>query len=206
MGFFVTLVNIISHYKFQPINQYSICISCFNNSQHQKYILTKHFLTMNNFEIKFAKEKDAGIILKFIKQLAEYENLSNEVLASEDDLKTTLFCENSNAEVVIGYLDNIPISFALFFHNYSTFLGKKGLYLEDLFVVPEHRRNGYGKIILKFLANIAIERNCGRFEWAVLDWNKPAIKFYKSIGADLKNEWILTRLTGKALINFTKKK
>jgi len=159
---------------------------------------------MENFRIKFADENDVPIILDFIKKLAEYEKLSNEVIATEDELRKTLFLEKSNAEVILGYFNETPVAFALFFHNYSTFLAKKGIYLEDLFVLEEFRRNGFGKIMLKFLAKLAIDRNCGRFEWSVLDWNTPAINFYKKIGADLKEEWILTRLTGNSLLEFAK--
>lgn len=157
---------------------------------------------MEKFKIKFAKTEDAPVILSFIKKLAEYEKLSGEVSAEIKDIENSLFSENSNAEVIIGYLKKQPVAFAIFFHNYSTFLGKKGLYLEDLFVVPEFRGNGFGKLMLKFLAKLAVERNCGRFEWSVLDWNTPAIEFYKSIGAQLKKEWILNRLSGKELQDF----
>ncbi len=159
---------------------------------------------MENFRIKFADENDVPIILDFIKKLAEYEKLSNEVIATEEELKKTLFDEKSNAEVILGYFNETPVAFALFFHNYSTFLAKKGIYLEDLFVLEEFRRNSFGKQMLKFLAKLAVERNCGRFEWSVLDWNTPAINFYKKIGADLKEEWILTRLTGNSLLEFAK--
>lgn len=157
---------------------------------------------MEKFKIKFAKTEDAPVILSFIKKLAEYEKLSGEVSAEIKDIENSLFSENSNAEVIIGYLKKQPVAFAIFFHNYSTFLGKKGLYLEDLFVVPEFRGNGFGKLMLKFLAKLAVERNCGRLEWSVLDWNTPAIEFYKSIGAQLKKEWILNRLSGKELQDF----
>lgn len=155
---------------------------------------------MNEFLIKKAQKSDLGLILDFIQKLAEYEKLSHEVTATTEDLENSLFSESSNAEAVIGYFDNQPVSIAIFFHNYSTFLGKKGLYLEDLFVLPEHRSMGFGKKMLKYLAKLAIERDCGRFEWSVLDWNEPAIQFYKSIGAELKNEWIITRITGEQLI------
>ncbi|MCB0746739.1 MAG: GNAT family N-acetyltransferase [Ignavibacteriae bacterium] len=159
---------------------------------------------MSELKIKFATSDDTSIVLEFIKKLADYEKLSHEVVATEEELKKTIFAKNSNAEVILGYLGETPVAFALFFHNYSTFLAKKGLYLEDLFVLPEYRRNGFGKIMLKFLAKLALERNCGRFEWSVLDWNKPAIDFYKSIGAEQKKEWLLNRLTGKSLIEFAK--
>jgi len=159
---------------------------------------------MNNLEIKFAKVEDIPIILSFIKKLADYEKLSHEVVAKEESLRKSLFSSNSNAEVILGFFEDKPVAFALFFHNYSTFLAKKGLYLEDLFVLPEYRRNGFGKQMLKYLANIALERDCGRFEWSVLNWNTPAIEFYENIGAELKKEWILTRMSGKSLIEFVK--
>ena len=159
---------------------------------------------MENLKIKFAEINDVPVILDFIKKLAEYEKLSYQVEATEEDLKKTLFDEKSNAEVILGYYYDKPVAFALFFHNFSTFLAKKGIYLEDLYVLEEFRRNGFGKKMLKFLAELAIERNCGRFEWSVLDWNTPAIEFYKKIGAELKTEWILTRMTGNSLLNFAK--
>lgn len=154
---------------------------------------------MEKLQIEFATSENAHIVLEFIKKLAEYEKLSDQVSATEESLNKTLFAKNSNAEALIGYFENQPVAFALFFHNYSTFLGKKGLYLEDLFVLPDFRGRGFGKSILKFLAKLAIERDCGRFEWSVLDWNTPAIDFYKSIGAELKTEWILNRISGENL-------
>ena len=155
---------------------------------------------MEQFIIKNAEPGDAPVILSFIKKLAEYEKLSGEVSATEKDLKNTLFSENPKAECLIGYENDSPAAFAVFFHNYSTFLGKYGIYLEDLFVLPEKRGKGYGKAMLKRLAQIAVERNCGRFEWSVLDWNEPAIKFYKAFGAKPMNEWITFRLTGESLL------
>lgn len=157
---------------------------------------------MSNLVIKSTSKSDAPIILDFIKKLAEYEKLLDEVTATEKDIIKTIFNKRSNVEVILGVVGDKPVAFAVFFHNYSTFLGKKGLYLEDLFVLPEERGNGYGKEMLKFLANLAIERDCGRFEWSVLDWNEPAINFYKSIGAELKNEWVITRLEGEAINKF----
>lgn len=156
---------------------------------------------MENFNIKMASKEDAPIVLDFIKKLAEYEKLSHEVTATVEDLKNTLFSKNSNTEAIIGYLNNQPTAIAIFFHNYSTFLGKNGLYLEDLFVLPEVRGKGMGKSMLKYLAKIALDRDCGRFEWSVLDWNEPAIKFYKNIGAEIKKEWLTTRISGQALVN-----
>lgn len=153
----------------------------------------------NNFNIRPATIDDVPLILQFIKDLAEYEKLSDMVVATEELLLETLFGERTVAEVVIGYEGKQPAAFALFFHNYSTFLGRPGIYLEDLFVKPEFRRNGYGKRMLSHLAAIAVERNCGRLEWSVLDWNQPAIDFYTSLGAMPMSEWTTFRLTGNAL-------
>ena len=160
---------------------------------------------MADFIIKEASKNDAKTVLKFIRLLSEYEKLSHELIATEEDLKNNLLNEQSNAKAIIGYYKGTPISFAVYFNNFSTFLGKKGLYLEDLYVLPEYRGNGFGKKMLKYLARIALETECGRFEWSVLDWNKPAIDFYKSIGAELKKEWVITRLSGKSLKNFADK-
>lgn len=154
---------------------------------------------MNNFKIKPATVKDVPLILDFIKDLAEYEKLSHEVTATEELLTKNLFGSKAHAEVIIGYLDEEPISFALFFHNFSTFLGKPGIYLEDLFVKPQARGLGIGKKMLVHLAKLAKERGCGRFEWWVLDWNEPAIEFYKKLGAIPMDEWTVFRVTGKAL-------
>ena len=138
--------------------------------------------------------------MSFIKELAEYEKLSSEVIATEEILTESLFGErSSSAEVVIGYYKKKPVAFALFFHNFSTFLGKPGLYLEDLFVNPEMRGKGIGKVLISYLACLAKERGCGRFEWWVLDWNKPAIQFYQSIGARPMDEWTVQRVDGEAL-------
>lgn len=164
-----------------------------------KIIQTK----IEGFTIRFAEEKDTNLILKFIKGLAEYEKLANEVVATEDILNESLF-EQKAAEVIIGEYHNEPVGFALFFHNFSTFLGRPGLYLEDLFIIPEMRGRGFGKVMLSFLAQIAVDRKCGRFEWWCLDWNEPSIKFYKSIGAVPMDEWTTFRLTGKELIDLAK--
>lgn len=153
----------------------------------------------NNFEIKFATHKDIPLILSFIKELAEYEKLSHEVVATEEILSETLFGEKNHAEVIIGYLDNQPVSFALFFHNFSTFLGRPGIYLEDLFVKPIARGQGIGQRMLSYLATIAKQRQCGRLEWWVLDWNESAIGFYKRLGAQAMDEWTVFRLAGRAL-------
>lgn len=152
-----------------------------------------------DLEIRFATKDDIPLILDFIKQLAEYERLSHEVVATEETLWESLFGERRVAEVLLGYAHGSPAAFALFFHNFSTFLGKPGIYLEDLFVKPEHRGSGYGKEMLRFLARLAKERGCGRLEWWVLDWNEDAIRFYKSLGAVPMDEWTVFRATGGAL-------
>ncbi|WP_239992584.1 GNAT family N-acetyltransferase [Trichococcus alkaliphilus] len=149
-------------------------------------------------DIRFAEEKDVGLILAFIKELADYENLLAEVTATEKLLKKTLF-EDKKAEVIIGEAAGEPVAFALFFSNFSTFLGKPGLYLEDLYVREGYRGYGFGKQLLSFLANLVIERDYGRLEWWCLDWNKPSIDFYKMMGAEPMDEWTVFRLTGKEL-------
>ena len=150
-------------------------------------------------EITKAQEKDIPLILEFIQGLAEYERLRDSCVATEEKLRDTLFSARPDAEVIIARLDGEPMGFALFFHNYSTFLAQRGMYLEDLFVKPAGRGKGIGYALLSKLARIAIERNCGRLEWAVLDWNELAIDFYKRIGAKPMNEWTVFRLTGDAL-------
>lgn len=153
-----------------------------------------------NFNIRFAVESDVKLILDFIKELADYEKLLHEVVATEEILRESLF-ERKAAEVIIAEYKGEPIGFALFFHNFSTFLGKPGLYLEDLYIRPEMRGRGYGKNLLAFLAKLAIDRNCGRFEWWCIDWNEPSINFYKSIGAIPMDEWTVFRVHDQALIN-----
>jgi GNAT superfamily N-acetyltransferase len=155
--------------------------------------------TAGTIRIERATERDVPLILRLIKELAEYERMSDEVVATEDGLRRTLFGPQPAAEVVVGYAGDEPAGFALFFHNYSTFLGKPGLYLEDLFVVPKFRGRGYGKALLVHLAKLAVERDCGRFEWSVLDWNEPAIGFYKKLGARPMEDWTIFRVTGAAL-------
>lgn len=151
------------------------------------------------FKLRFAEEKDVPLILAFIKELALYENLEDEVVATEEILRDSLFvCKK--AEVIIGEYENKPVGFALFFHNFSTFLGKPGIYLEDLYVNPEMRAKGLGKILLSFLAGLAVERNCGRLEWWCLDWNEPSIKFYKNIGAKSMDDFTVYRVCDQALI------
>ena len=139
------------------------------------------------------------MILSFIRQLAEYERLSHEAVMTEDVVRESLFGSRPAAEVLLGYSGDRPVAFAVFFHNFSTFLGRSGLYLEDLFVIPEMRGKGFGRALLVELAKIARERECGRFEWAVLDWNEPAIEFYKAIGAVPMDDWTIFRVTGEAL-------
>lgn len=149
--------------------------------------------------IRNAVEADVPLILEFIRALAEYERLADEVAATEADIRAALFGPRPYAEVMIASFDHVPAGFALFFHNFSTFVGKPGLYLEDLFVKPEFRGHGLGFALLRHLAQIAIERDCGRVEWAVLDWNEPSIRFYQKIGAIPKDEWTIFRLTGDAI-------
>ena len=149
--------------------------------------------------IRSATAADAGLVLRFIRGLAEYERLAHECVATEADVRATLFGERPQAEVLIAELDGEPAGFALFFHNYSTFLARRGLYLEDLFVRPEHRGHGVGRALLARLAALARERGCGRFEWSVLDWNETAIGFYRALGAEAMHEWTVYRVTGAAL-------
>jgi GNAT superfamily N-acetyltransferase len=156
-------------------------------------------VTIERLRITPATERDVPLILRLIKDLAEYERMSNEVVATEEGLRATLFGPRPAAEVLLGYAGEEPAGFALFFHNFSTFVGKPGLYLEDLFVVPKFRGRGYGKALLARLAQIAIERNCGRFEWSVLDWNEPAIGFYRKLGAVPMEDWTIFRVSGAAL-------
>jgi GNAT superfamily N-acetyltransferase len=155
----------------------------------------------DNFYLKFATKNDIPLILSFIKQLAEYEQLAHEVVATEEVLLESLFGERKVAEVIFGIYNDQPVSFALFFHNFSTFLGKSGIYLEDLFVVPSMRSRGIGRIMLSYLAELAKERNCGRLEWWVLDWNQKAMNFYKGLGAVAMDEWTVFRITGDTLIS-----
>ena len=149
---------------------------------------------------RFAAEQDTPLILDFIKRLADYEHMLDQVVADEDTLADQLF-QKRNAEVLFALENGREVGFALFFHNFSTFLGRSGLYLEDLYVRPEHRGKGYGKAILQKLAAIAVERGCGRLEWWCLDWNKPSIDFYLSLGAKPMSGWTVYRLTGDTLKN-----
>lgn len=154
-------------------------------------------------QYRFATEDDLTLILDFIRQLAEYENMLDEVVATEELLNEWIF-EKKVAEVIFALEDDVEVGFALFFHNFSTFLGKAGIYLEDLFVKPEYRGKGYGKGLIKKLASIAVERNCGRLEWWCLDWNKPSIDFYLSLGAEPMDEWTVYRITGDTLKRLAK--
>ena len=151
--------------------------------------------------IRPAAPADVPLILSLIRELAEYEKLAHEVKATEADIETALFGARPHAECVIAELGGRPAGFALFFHNFSTFLAKPGIYLEDLYVKQELRGKGVGRALLAHLASLALRRGCGRFEWAVLDWNEPAIGFYKSLGAKMLEDWKINRLTGKALQN-----
>lgn len=154
-------------------------------------------------EFRYAKREDAGLVIEFVKQLADYENMLDEVVATKELFEKWVFDEKK-AEIVFIMEDGVEVGLTLFFHNFSTFLGKSGIYLEDLFVLEEHRGKGYGKMLLKNLAKIALERDCGRLEWCCLDWNKPSIDFYKSNGAIEMSDWTTYRLTGDTLINMAK--
>lgn len=156
---------------------------------------------MSEFTIRPARADETGVVLDLIRQLAAYEKCSDEVVADENTLHHSLFVEHS-AEVLLGEEDGAVIGFALFFHNFSTFVGRKGLYLEDLFIIPEKRGRGYGKAFLRHLARLAEERGCGRMEWLCLDWNAPALRLYRSIGAAPLDDWTIQRLDEKAIRRF----
>ena len=158
---------------------------------------------MNQIKFRYAEEKDAAKIVYFIKELAAYEKMLDEVIATEELLKEWIFVQKK-AEVIFAIVDDKEIGFALFFHNFSTFLGRAGIYLEDLYVMPEYRGKGYGKALLKKLAQIAVERKCGRLEWWCLDWNQPSIDFYLSLGAEAMEEWTVYRIAGDKLTEFAK--
>ena len=160
---------------------------------------------MTSIDIRRAAESDIPLILEFIQDLATYERLRDSCVATEEKLRDTLFSERPAAEVIIASIDGEPMGFALFFHNYSTFLAQRGIYLEDLFVRSSSRGKGVGYALLSALARIALERNCGRLEWAVLDWNQLAIDFYKRIGARPLDDWTVFRLTGDALAELARK-
>ena len=153
---------------------------------------------MRQFEIRFATADDVPLILAFVRKLAEYERLAHRVTVTEDDLREALFAERPCGEVLIGQSDRVAVSFALFYHTLATFAGERGLYVEDLFVEPAHRGRGIGRAMLAFLAALARQRNCRRLEWSVLGWNAPAVKFYKSLGAEAMDDWTVYRLRGDA--------
>ena len=153
---------------------------------------------MAELSFRFAAREDTPKILAFIRALAEYEQMADQVVASEELLERQLFDQNA-AEVLFALEDGLEVGFALFFHNFSTFLGRAGLYLEDLYVLPEHRGKGYGKALLRQLARIALQRGCGRMEWWCLDWNRPSINFYLSLGAEPMSDWTVYRLSGATL-------
>ncbi len=156
---------------------------------------------MKDCQIRFATREDVPVILGFIMELARYEKLENEVVATEAILEEWLF-DKKKAEVLLVCEGVRPVGYALFFHSFSTFLGRAGIYLEDLFVLPEERGKGYGKTLLRHLAKLTVERGCGRLEWSCLDWNKPSLDFYASIGAKKMTGWIVHRLTGSDLEDF----
>ena len=155
-------------------------------------------------QFRNATQNDCALILEFIKGLAEYEKMSDDVVATEDLLREWIF-EKQKAEVIFALEDGREVGFALFFHNFSTFVGRAGIYLEDLFVLPEYRKRGHGKALILELARIANERKCGRMEWSCLDWNQPSIDFYLSLGAKPMNEWTTYRLSGDALYRYGSK-
>lgn len=153
---------------------------------------------MSKLTFRYANREDTGLVLQFIKELAEYEKMSNEVVADEKTLEEWIF-DKQKAEVFFALEDGKEVGFAIYFYNFSSFLGRAGIYLEDIFVRPEYRRKGYGKAMLRKLASIAVERGCGRLEWSCLDWNKPSIDFYLSLGAIPMSDWTVYRITGDTL-------
>ena len=159
---------------------------------------------MSEIQIRKATFEDAPLILHFVKELAVYEKAEAAVTATIEDIQDSIFSEDSNTHALICSINDQAVGFAVYFYNYSTWLGKKGLYLEDLYVSPKYRQSGIGKKLFKYIANIAVNNNCGRFEWSVLDWNKPAIEFYESFGAEPQTEWTVYRLSGKVLDELAK--
>ena len=159
---------------------------------------------MQKTKFRFATEDDVALIIEFIRGLAEYENMTDDMIATEDLLREWIF-ERKKAEVIFAIEDGVEVGFALFFHNFSTFLGRAGIYLEDLFVKPEYRGRGHGKALITELARITVERGCGRLEWSCLDWNKPSIDFYLALGAKPMDEWTTYRLAGDSLTDLVKK-
>ncbi|MHC1705883.1 MAG: GNAT family N-acetyltransferase [Bacteroidales bacterium] len=154
---------------------------------------------IRGFTLKTTNRDDTGIIISYIKKLAEYERLLDKVVVTETELQQYLFGERAYAEVLLAYENDECVGFALFFHNFSTFAGKPGLYLEDVYIDPEHRGKGYGKVILKHLASVALQRGCARFEWSVLNWNTPAIEFYRALGAVPMEDWTVFRMDTEAM-------
>ena len=163
-------------------------------------------MNKGGLNIRSATVDDVPIILELIRALAAYERAPDEVVATEEQLADVLFGEKPSAEVLLAFEDNEPVGFALFFHNFSTWLARPGLYLEDLFVKPEHRGKGFGRALLIDLAKIARDRHCGRMEWAVLDWNEPAIQFYRKLGAKPMDEWTVFRLTRDGIARLAEEK
>ncbi|GKU27652.1 GNAT family N-acetyltransferase [Clostridium folliculivorans] len=159
---------------------------------------------IEGLNLRFAIKEDIDIILGFIKELAEYENMLEDVIATKELLNEWLF-ERKSAEVIIAEFKDEPIGFSLFFHNFSTFLGRSGIYLEDLYIKPQMRGKGFGKVMLSYLAKLAVERKCGRLEWACLDWNEPSIKFYKGLGAKPMDEWTVYRVHDNSLQDLAQK-
>ena len=153
---------------------------------------------MSNYTVRNATEKDSATVLYFIKELAEYEKMSDLVVATEEDIKNNFFGENMGGVLILSE-NGRDVGFAIYFYTFSTFLGKRGIHLEDLFVLPEYRGKGYGKALLKKLAELCVEKDLGRLEWNCLDWNTPSIKFYRSLGAEMLDEWLNFRLSGEAL-------
>ncbi len=158
---------------------------------------------MNDIKIREATIDDSSLILKFVKELAEFERAASEVSATVEDIRKSIFGADSTVHALICSMNAKPIGFAVYFYNYSTWKGKNGLYLEDIYITPDYRSKGAGRKILKYLAKIAVSKDCGRFELSVLDWNESAIKFYESIGAKPQSEWIVYRLAGNALRDFS---
>ncbi|NES88451.1 MULTISPECIES: GNAT family N-acetyltransferase [Okeania] len=156
-------------------------------------------MSLNEVKLRSARPADVPVIFELIKALAEYEKLSHAVTGSAASLKAHLFSDHPYAEAIIAEFAGQPVGFSLFFHNYSTFLTQPGIYIEDLFVLPEYRGRGIGKQLVSYVAQLAVSRNCGRLEWSVLDWNKPAIGFYQRIGASILDEWRICRVTGNSL-------
>jgi GNAT superfamily N-acetyltransferase len=159
---------------------------------------------MPDLQIRKATVDDASLILGFVKELAIYEKAESDVVATIEDIRNSIFKPQSNTHALICSINDVPAGFAVYFYNYSTWLGKQGLYIEDFYVSPKYRKKGIGKKLFKFIANIAVANDCGRIEWSVLSWNEPAINFYKSFGAEPQSEWVVYRLAGKALNNLGK--